>query len=181
MSGASSAPVAERFPPSLTGLLAQSCDPGNAAGSLQPTTQDDIGILIPIPSPVTVSLIWVRVQTAGIGLTAAQNLLGLCDALGNLLSVTADQSVVWLSGGTFNAVLPGGPFRLAAPYCWARVLAAGGTTPIFSAGAAAGPANFGPSPAGLRAQRVALGAINLSSFNPVTSNTSRNLIEVGLS
>jgi hypothetical protein len=171
----------ERWAPNLTGLLAQSCDTGNCAGSLQPTTQDAIGVLIPIPQAIVVSTIWVRVQTAGIGLTALQNLMSLHNALGTILSTTADQSAVWLSGGTFSAALPGGPFTLPPPYCWAQVLAGGGTTPVFSAGAAAGPADFGPTPAGLRSQRVALGAISLASFNPVTSNTSRNLILVGLS
>jgi hypothetical protein len=175
----------ERFPPSLTGLLAQTVDTGNANNGVQPVTNDAIAYLCPIPSPITITTVWFSLVTAGITLTAGQNLISIHDPLGNILATSPDQSGAWLSGGNQSALLSAGGLRLATPYCWLQVLAVGTTTPVFTAGAIANPCTLGPGIAALgnalRSQRVALGAISLGSFNPATSITRRPLMELGLS
>lgn len=181
MSGVSSPPTPERFAPSITGLLAQTIDPGSANGSLQPTTNDAQAILCPIPKPVTIAgIAWVSVVTAGITLTAAQNLISLNDVNGNLLGVSADQSAAWLGAGNLPATIAGGPFNLVPPYVWLQLLAVGTTTPVFRSGAPGVSGALGPS-AVIRSQRSASGAISLTSFNPATSVTFRNVILIGLS
>lgn len=170
----------ERFAPSITGLLAQTCNVDALSGTLQPTTGDAIAMLCPIPAAITVAgQVWVNVVTAGITLTAGQNLISLHNAAGTLLATSPDQSAAWLSGGNISAQFPGGPFNLAPPYCWLQLLSVGTSTPVFRAGAASTSASMGPA-AILRAQRVALGAISLSSFNPATSVTVRQIIQLGL-
>lgn len=189
MTGVIAPPTRERWSPALTGLLAQTCDTGDANGTLTPTTQDALGFWVPIITPISVSQIWVSISSAGIGLTAGQNLLSLNDVNGNLLSLSADQSATWLGQGTFNTPLPGGPFVLPTPGCWVQLVAGGTTVPTFRGGAGSIAANVGPGltlpgtnlVAALRAQRVALGAISLGSFNPNTSNTPRNMVLIGLS
>lgn len=170
----------ERFSPGITGLQAMTVDPGNANNGVQPTTNDAIAYLCPILSATTITTVWFSLVTAGVTLTAAQNLISLHDALGNIISTAPDQSVAWLSPGNQSAVFPGGPKLLTPPYCWLQVLAVGTTTPVFTAGAIANPCTLGPNPI-LRSQRVALGAINLGSFNPATSIVRRPLMELGLS
>lgn len=155
------------------------CDPSQANSSLQPTTNDANAFWVPVPVAVVVSQVWVSVVTAGITLTAAQNLITLHDRLGNLLATTPDQSAAWLSGGNMAASL-GGSFTLVPPGMWVQVLSVGTTTPVFRSGASSPSDNLGPL-ATLRSQRVALGAISLGSFNPATSVTARNLQLVGLS
>ena len=54
---------------------------------------------IPIPAAVTVTTIWMFVNTAGSGLTSGQCFAALYDGSKNLLQTTADQSGTWNSGG----------------------------------------------------------------------------------
>jgi hypothetical protein len=171
----------ERFSPGITGLLAQTEDSASVPGVITPSNQDANAYLCPIPASIVVSNVWVGVTTAGITLTAGQNLISIHDALGNLLAITPDQSGVWISAGPFSAQLGAGNIRLAPPYCWLQVLHSfTGSAASFTGGAIGRANNLGPL-ATLRAQRVALGAISLSSFNPATSVTQRPMMQLGLS
>jgi|ERR1700754_98320 len=84
---------------------------------------------------MTVTNLAVSVATVGVTLTAGQNFLGLYDATGTRLGVTADQTASWGTTGYKQAALTVPVAVAAGPY-WVAVLSNAATTPAFARGSA---------------------------------------------
>lgn len=99
----------------------------NASGTLY-------GLRIPVPVTISVTNMWIYVNTAGATLTAAQNLLGLYTSAGAKIAQTADQATAWTATGLKSAALTGGPFTIVGGpnvYVYAAILSVGTTPPVF--------------------------------------------------
>jgi hypothetical protein len=121
------------FVPSDLGYLAWTYDPAlslSVAGAVTSGTVNIFRILI--RAPVLVTSIELEIGTAGVTLTAGQNLLGLVTPAGTQIGITADQSAAWVSTGLKTAALTGGPFVLSPPFVWAELLSVGATPPLFA-------------------------------------------------
>lgn len=90
----------------------------------------------------TVTGLAVGVQTLGATLTAAQNLMGLYDASGNRVGVTADQSTAWTTTGFKTAALTSSYSVTTAGFYYVGILAVGTTPPAFYQAANAPSALF---------------------------------------
>jgi hypothetical protein len=88
-----------------------------------------------VRQPVTISVVGVGIATVGAALVVNQNFLGLYDAAGNRLGVTADQTASWATIGYKQAAL-GAPVPLTAGYYYVAILSNAGTTPAFARGSA---------------------------------------------
>lgn len=95
---------------------------------------------------VSMSKLWVRrattitnlavsIATVGVTLTAGQNFLGLYDATGTRLGVTADLTATWGTTGFKQSPLTAPVAVAAGPY-WVAVLSNAATTPAFARGSA---------------------------------------------
>jgi hypothetical protein len=80
----------------------------------------------------SIDTIYINVQSAGSGLTAGQNLVGLYDQAGTLLSSSADQTTAW--GTTGLKVTSIAPVSLVAGAYYLGKLANGTTPPQLSRG-----------------------------------------------
>lgn len=105
--------------PTDQGYAAWTYDPALSAGStLVPTGTLNL-MRIAVRAPKTLTDMTICSTVAGSGLTAGQNFVGLYDASGNRLALSADQSASWASTGvkiipfTAPAVVPAGFFYLA--------------------------------------------------------------------
>ncbi|MFR9794692.1 hypothetical protein ACL02U_02135 [Streptomyces sp. MS06] len=86
--------------PADHGLIGWTQDPATLGAGTDPTTAGVLYLLaVKVPSPRTISTVHIGVAEPGSGLTAGQNLAGLYDSAGTLLSGTADQSGSWTSAG----------------------------------------------------------------------------------
>lgn len=137
------------FCPADYGWLAWAYDPYIAyAAALLGTAGLNYLTLIPIRQACTITNILCFVGTAGASLTSGQNLLGLFDNSGNLLSATGDQTSAWGSTGLKTAALSSSQAVSPGLY-YAGFLWNGSTAPKFSYNAACAPgqgANSGPYP-----------------------------------
>lgn len=136
--------------PADLGWLAWSSDPGDAGASGAPAAGTITLIAIWLRQAATITNVIYQVSTAGSGLTAGQNLIGVYDSGGTQRAITADQTANW---GTAQArVVPFTAAYSAAPgKYWLAILSNGTTPPTFRCGPTAGTlANAGLSGASLR-------------------------------
>jgi hypothetical protein len=130
------------------GFLAWSYDPGVSSG----TTATAAGVLtlarVRVPKATTVSAIWLSVSTAGA--TLANSFVGLYDAAGTRLGVSADQSTALQTTGLKNIALTA-PVAVTAGYHYVAILTNGTTQPSLLRGATSG---FGVVNAGLSAPNL---------------------------
>ena len=107
-----------------------------------------------------VSTVSIWVGAAGTTLTAGENLVGIFNSSGTLLTGSADQTTNWGSIGTKNAALTT-PQTLGAGWYWIGVLSNGtGTQPKFGVGAGiiGGSSSQWPANAGTSGGNVRYGA-----------------------
>lgn len=88
-----------------------------------------------IRQPTTVNTLSVGITAAGSALVAGQNFLGLYDAAGNQLGVTADQTANWGTTGYKQAALTA-PAPVSAGAHYVALLSNATTTPSFARGSA---------------------------------------------
>ena len=117
-----------QWTPQNQNLIAWTMDPSQAANTFLAVSGTIFFIGLQISVSVTVNNMVVLVNNAGSGLTAGQNLVGIYDAAGNLLGVSADQSTDWLSSG-IKVVPLLTPVNLT-PGVYYVALLSNGTTPI---------------------------------------------------
>lgn len=106
-----------------------------------------------LPRTTSITGVGEYVTLAGSGLTAAQNLVGIYDASGNLWAVSGDQSGVWTATGLkvatltaqpgFSLTLPGG----AGVWYWVATVFNGTGSPSFAGSASPIPPTAGLSAA----------------------------------
>jgi hypothetical protein len=112
----------------VNGFLAQPYDVTSATSGTVLTSGTPIHIRIDIPFSTTFTNMTIPVFTAGATLTAAQNLFGLYDSLGNRVAISADQSASWVTAGDKTAAFTV-PYAAAAGTYYMSILS-NGTTPI---------------------------------------------------
>lgn len=89
-----------------------------------------------IRQPVTITNVCVGIGVVGAGLVAGQNFVGLYDAAGNRLGVTADQTAAWGTAGGKQIALTA-PVVIAAPGAYhVAILTNAATPPSFARGSA---------------------------------------------
>lgn len=110
------------------GFLAQPYDPAMATAGTVLTSGTIYMIRLDLASAATISTGTLCVINAGVTLTAGQNLVGLYDAAGTRVAVSADQSAAWTSAGEKNVTFTA-PYAAAAGTYYLAVLSVG-TTPI---------------------------------------------------
>lgn len=71
-------------------------------------------VRIHVPAAITATNLLFHVGTAGVTLTAGQCFIGLWNAAGTHIGVSADQAAAWGTTGLKTAALAGGPFALPA-------------------------------------------------------------------
>lgn len=121
----------------LNNLKAQAYDVCAAAfsGSAHPSGRV-VAIKVPWRRRDTISGYAIGVETAGVTLTAGQNLMWLCNNNGVLVpnSVTGDQAGAWGTSGVKEPAVAGGPITVDTNqdgFLYVCVLAVGATGPIF--------------------------------------------------
>lgn len=124
----SSLEVASGLRPASVGWLAWNYDNHVATGSSVLTTGALHMIRLDIPSTSTISNAIYTIMTIGATLTAGQNLVGLYDASGTLLTSTADQSGNWTSLGLKTTAFA--PAVSAAAGTYYLGFLSNGTTPM---------------------------------------------------
>lgn len=111
------------------GLLGWAFDPVIVTGTQILISGSIYWIKIPVRKAVTITNVRYTIATAGATLTAGQNLIGLYDAAGTRLGVSADLSADWVGAvGTRETPL-GAPVAVAAGFYYAAMMS-NGTTPI---------------------------------------------------
>lgn len=137
------------------GWKAWTQDPAAAQGGATSVTQTIYFVKVPLRAAGTVSNIYVTVTTAGSGLTAGQNLVGLYTSAGTKLVESADQSTPFGSIGL--KTIPISPQSLSAGFYWVAIMSNGTT-----------PANF------MRGNSQSSSALNFTElrFVNTTGNTS---------
>lgn len=111
------------------GLLGWAFDPVIVTGTQILISGSIYWIKIPVRKAVTITNVRYTIATAGATLTAGQNLIGLYDATGTRLGVSADLSADWVGAvGTRETPL-GAPVAVAAGFYYAAMMS-NGTTPI---------------------------------------------------
>jgi hypothetical protein len=126
---------------------------------------------LPLPLSLSVSEILVCVESAGSGLTATENYVGIYSSSGTLLASTGDQSTVWTSTGVKTMDITGKPVSIAGgpgTFVWIAVLTNGTGPPQFqSSGAGVGALNAGLATASARAGTILATQTSLpSSITP---------------
>lgn len=122
----------DNFGPADHGLVAWSQDPATLPDFFSLATGVVYLTKVKVTKAATVSNILYGVFTAGTGLTAAQNLVGLYDATGARLAVSADQTTAMGSTGLKTAAIT--PVALATGYYYVAFLANGSGVPSVVAG-----------------------------------------------
>lgn len=114
------------------GLIAWSSDPATGMDGDTPPSGDMRLVRLILRAPATITNIWCAIVTAGAGLTAGRNLLGLYTAAGALVGQTADQTTAWGTIGVKSAALTT-PYAAAAGTYYVGFLVAGTTPPALFA------------------------------------------------
>ena len=122
------------FPPALPavpapgdqGLLAWAGDPAAAVGGVTISSGAVYTVRVTLPAGGTVSKVWMVISTAGGTLTAGQNFLGLYNAAGTRVGVTADQTTAFGSAQILGAALTA-PYVAAGGHLFVAVLCNGGS------------------------------------------------------
>lgn len=142
--GAAEAPPA--VSPSENALVAWAYDPAAANSTGAGITAGVVFLIkVRLPMPATITNIVSFITTAGAGLSAGQNLAGLYNASGTLLSATADQSTAWATTGAKVAPLVTQQVAAPAGVYYVAWLANGTTTPTFVRGSIHGVVNVNTS------------------------------------
>ncbi|MGW3025864.1 hypothetical protein [Streptomyces sp. NPDC001221] len=130
--------------PADAGLVSWSLPPW-AASSAGPGNGGFVYYMrVKVPVATTVTGVRLYQTAAGSTLTSGQCLVGLYDASGNRVAISADQSTAWASGSQINKDSAfTGQYNAAAGYYWIAVLFNGTTGPSWPKGAPSGTANAG--------------------------------------
>lgn len=154
--------------PLLNNMVTWTMDPAFCAASNTPTSGSLSLNRVYVNHLSTISNLYLSVLTAGSGLTAGQNLVGVYDANGNRVGISADQTTAWGTTGnktaslTMTGALEPGVYYLA-------FLSVGTTTPkLYGGGAVNAVQNLGFSATPARFMSLA-GQTTLPST--VTLNT----------
>jgi hypothetical protein len=161
------------FRPDDHGYLSWTADPGTASGASFTLANGTVylsKIKVTNRSTVVSNLVY-QVTTAGTTLTAAQNFVGLYDASGNRLAVSADQTTAMGSTGTKTAAIT--PQTLAVGTYYVAFLSNGGGTAVQVAGGAGNSSltNIGLTTATSRALNTAAGNTSLPATITLGSQT----------
>lgn len=117
----------------------------------------------------TISTIYYNVSSAGVTLTAGQNFVGLYDAAGNQVGVSADQAANWTSTGQKTTALVTPAVLAAGSYCVA-ILSNGTTPPGLARATGQGTfVNFGLTTTTARYTSAGIGWTGLTSL-PASGN-----------
>jgi len=108
--------------------IAWTGDPGHSMGTTVPTTGVLHMVRLMIREEVTLTSVAYLVTTAGSGLTAGQNFIGLYDSTGALLRSTADQTVNF-GGAAFRQANWSTPVLVPVGAYWVAFLVNGTTAP----------------------------------------------------
>jgi hypothetical protein len=130
--------------PSDAGLITWSYPPW-AASSAGPGASGTIYYMrVKIPAAGLVSGARLYQTSPGAALTAGQCLVGLFDASGARVAISADQAAAWGSGSQVNKNADfTSPYAAAAGYYWVAMLFVGSTGPSWSKGPPSGLMNAG--------------------------------------
>lgn len=121
--------------PPLNNAIAWTMDPCQASSSNNPASGAISINRVIVNYKATVTNFLCSVITAGSGLTAGQNLVGIYDGNGNRVGISADQSVAWTTTGNKTAALTmTGPLEPGIYYL--AFLTVGTTPPKFYGGSA---------------------------------------------
>jgi hypothetical protein len=121
--------------PYLNKAIAWTMDPCQASSSNTPSSGAISINLVYVNYLATVTNFLCSVQTAGSGLTAGQNLVGVYNLAGTRVGISADQTAAWGSTGNKTAALTmTGP--LEPGYYYLAFLTVGTTPPKFYGGSA---------------------------------------------
>lgn len=121
--------------PLLNHAIAWTMDPCQASSSNTPLSGAISINLVYVNALSTVTNFLCSVLTAGSGLTAGQNLVGIYNAAGTRVGISADQSTAWTTTGNKTAALTmTGP--LEPGYYYLAFLTVGTTPPKFYGGSA---------------------------------------------
>lgn len=169
------------------GLVAWAYDPVMSTGTITLATGvlQVVKIMLPIPQLYTITNIIVDVQTAGSSLTSGQNLVGLYDSSGALLSGSADQTTSWGGTGTKTIALTSAQAVIGGSgrWVWVGILSNGATPATFRRqGTAATMINAGLTAAnGFRFGAYSSGLTSLPTITVASVTASGGSIWVGLS
>lgn len=135
------------------GIVAAPYDPATAGTGTGLTSGTVYMVRVDLVNPVTLTGLIFTIATAGAGLTAGQNLVGVYNAAGTRVAVSADQSAAWTSTGVATPMLTA-PYA-AAPGAYYLALLSVGTTPInvlrsAASAPASGVLSYGVGAAGAR-------------------------------
>jgi hypothetical protein len=117
----------------MNGFTARNMDP-NYANSNNLCTTTTINLhRIYVPTTVTTTTVFLYVSVIGATLTSGQNLVGLYNAAGTRVAVTADQSANWTSTG-LKTISWASSFAIPSPGVYYVAILSNGTTPATFAG-----------------------------------------------
>lgn len=126
--------------------IAWTFDPASNSGSSTIATGTPFMSKVWVREPTTLSTVGVSITTAGVALTAGQNFLGIYNAAGTRIAVSADQTAAWAGTGFIEAAMTA-PVAVTPGAYFLTILANGTTSPNFARGAVAGSGastiNFG--------------------------------------
>lgn len=117
--------------PATYGFLAWTTSPDPITAATQIAAPGKVGYFrLRLVNAATASKLWCHVGTAGAGLTAGQNFIGLYTGDGTLLAGSADQTTAWSSTGIKSAAIT--PQNLQAGDYLIVILSNGTTLPAFN-------------------------------------------------
>jgi hypothetical protein len=120
------------------GLIAWSWDVATSLGASSLISGTVFMTKMWVRQPVTITNLIVSLVTLGSGLTAGQNFMGLYNAAGTRLGVTADQTTTWGSGTVGAQEIPlTVPAAVSAGPYWLAMLSNGTTPPVMGRGSSA--------------------------------------------
>lgn len=173
-------PVSSAWSPQDQGFISWTETPSliNNAGILTSGTVTLAQLVV--RDAVTANRIFVRITAAGVGLTAGQNFVGLYNAAGTRVALSADQSAAWTGTGVMSPALTA-PVGLSAGKYWVALLSNGATPPTFRCGNQGGDGNAGLAGATLRYATAAVAQTSLPvSFVPAALTAQLNAWWVGV-
>lgn len=121
------------FGPDDAGFIAWNFDPNFMSSNLLLTSGRIEGHRVRLGAESLCTGAVIGINVAGATLTAGQNLVAICDAAGDRLAVSADQSGSWVSTGVKQAAWTA-PITLPAGDYFVLVLAVGTTPPTLRRG-----------------------------------------------
>jgi hypothetical protein len=119
------------------GAIAWTFDPAANSGSSGLTSGVPFMSKVWVREPVTLSSVGISITTAGSGLTAGQNFIGIYNASGTRLAVSADQTAAFATTGYVEAAMTA-PVAVTPGAYFLTLLANGTTPPSLARGAVAG-------------------------------------------